>query len=61
MCCHNLVLTFESVDELQSVIIHVKATEQCFFEVLFMLLDNVALYSGSVVGLLKCDYSKERW
>ena len=35
---HKLILTFESVDEIQSVIIQMKVTEEYFSLVLFIML-----------------------
>ena len=54
-----MVLTFESVDEILSANIQMKATEQCFSMVLFIKLYKVVLTCQSVNEMLKCDHSKE--
>ena len=38
-----------------------KATEQYFHVVLFIMLYKVVLTSESVDGILKCDYSNESY
>ena len=52
---YKLVLTFESVDALLKWNHSMKATEQCFPVVLFIMLYKVVLPFESV----KCDYSDE--
>ena len=53
----KVVLTFESVDEILSVTIQLKATEQYFPVVLFIMLYKVVLTFESVDAILKCDQS----
>ena len=50
---YKMVLTFESVDEIQTVTIQMKATEQNFLVVLFNLLSNHVLTFSSVKGILQ--------
>ena len=40
---YKVVLTFESLNEILSVAIHMKATERCFPVVLFIMLYKVVL------------------
>ena len=57
---YNVVLTFESVNEiLLSVTIQIKATELYFPLVLFIMLYKVVLTFESVDEILKCDHSNE--
>ena len=58
---YKVVLTFESVDEIQSVTIQMKATEQYFPVMLFIMLYKVVLTFESVDEILKCDYSNESY
>jgi len=44
-----------------SVTIQMKATEQCFPVVLFIMLYKLVLTSESVDGILKCDHSNESY
>jgi len=55
-----VVLTFEFVDVL-SVTIQMKATEQYFPVVLFIMLYKVVLTFESVDKILKCDHSNESY
>ena len=56
---YKVVLTFESLNEIQSVTIHMKATEQYFPVVLFIMLYKVVLTFECVDETLKCDHSHE--
>ena len=56
---YKVVLTFESVDNILSVTIQMKATEQYFPVVLFIILYKVVLTFESVDKILKCDHSNE--
>ena len=47
---YNVVLTFQSVDEILSVTIQIKAIEQYFPVVLFIMLYNVVLTFESVAS-----------
>ena len=58
---YKVILTFESVDEIQSVAIQMKATEQYFPEVLFIMLYKVVLTFESVDEMLKCGHSNESY
>ena len=60
---YKVVLTFESVDEIQRVTIQMKATEQYFpvHVVLFIMLDKVVLTFESVDEILKCDHSNKSY
>ena len=60
MMC-NMVLTFNSVDEILSVTIQMKATERYFPEVLFIMLYKVVLTFDSVDEILNCDHSNESY
>ena len=61
MLC-KVVLTFESVDEiLQSVTIQMKATEQYFPVVPFIMLYKVVLTFESVDEILRCYHSNESY
>ena len=53
---YKVVLTFESVDDIQS-----KATEQYFPVVLFIMLHKVVLTFESVDENVKCDHSNESY
>ena len=59
MC--NMVLTFNSVDEILSVTIQMKATERYFPEALFIMLYKVVLTFDSVDEILNCDHSNESY
>ena len=52
----NLVLTIESVGEIQSVAIQMKAVEQYFPVELFIMLHKVVLSFESVGEILMCDH-----
>ena len=57
-----MVLTSESVDEiLKSVTIQMKAIEQYFPVVLFIMLYKVVLTFEFVDKILKCDHSNESY
>ena len=56
---YKVVLTFESVDGTLSVTIQMKAVEQYFPGVLFIMLYKVAVTFQSVDGILKCGHSNE--
>ena len=58
-----MVLTFDSVQWMKSssVTIQMKATEQYFPVVLFIMLYKVVLTSESVSEILKCDHSNESY
>ena len=58
---YKVVLTFDSVDEILSMTIQMKATEQYFPVVLFIMLYKVVLTSESVDEILKCDHSNESY
>ena len=47
--------------EFESVTIQMKATEQCFPVVLFIMLYKVVLAFESVDEILKCDHSNESY
>ena len=57
-CRVKAFLTFESVDKTQNETTQVKATEQYFPVVLFIMLYKVVLTFESVDEILKCDHSK---
>ena len=54
-----MVLTFESLGGILSEAIQVKATEQNFPVVLFIMLYKVVLTFDSVDEILKCDHLNE--
>ena len=54
-------LTFESVNESYGVTIQMKATEQYFTVVLFIMLYKVVLTFESVDEILWCDHSSESY
>ena len=56
-----VVLSFESVGESKSVTIQMKATEQYFHVVMFIMLYKVVLSFESVGEILKCDHSNESY
>ena len=56
-----MVLTFESDGETQTVTIKIKATEQYFPVVLFIMLNKVVLTLESVDETLNCDHSNESY
>ena len=58
---YKVVLAFESVDEILSVTIQMKATEQYFPVVLFIMLYKVAQTFESSIEILKCDHSNESY
>jgi len=54
----NVVVTFDSVDEiLRCQTIQMKATEQYFPVVLFIMLYKVVLTFESVDEILRCDHA----
>ena len=53
---YKVVLTFESVDDIQR-----KATEHFFPVVLFIMLYKVVLTFVSADEILKCDHSNESY
>ena len=56
------VLTFESVDQIQSVTIQIKANQSFstfFLVVLFVMLYKVILTFKSVDEIVNCDHSNE--
>ena len=55
----NTVLSFASVTETQGVTIQMKAIEQYFPVVLFIMLYKVVPKFESVDEILKCDHSNE--
>ena len=55
---YNVVLMCESVDEILKCDIQMKATEQYFPMILFIML---LLTLESVDEILKCDYSNESY
>ena len=57
-CAHS---NFEAVDEILSVTIQMKATEQYFPVVLFIMLFKVVLTFESVDEILKCEHSNESY
>ena len=57
----KVVLTFESVDLIVKCDIQMKATEQYFPVVLFIMLYKVVLTFESVDEILKCDHSNESY
>ena len=57
----NVELTFESSDEILSVINQVKAIEQYFPVVRFIMLYKVVLTLESLDEILKCDQSNESY
>ena len=61
---YKVVLTFESLDhgmKPNGVTIQMKATEQYFLVVLFILLYKVVLTFESVDEILWCDHSNESY
>ena len=58
---YNMVLTFESVDEILKCDIQMKAIKQRFPVVLFIMLYKVVLIFESVDEILKCDHSNESY
>ena len=54
-------LTFESLHEILSVTIQVKAMEQYFPVVLFIMLYKVVQTFESVDEILKCNHSNESY
>ena len=59
---YKVVLTFESVDEiLKHVTIQMKATEQYFLVVLFIMLYKVVLTFESVDKIVWCYHSDESY
>ena len=56
---YKVVLTFKSVDEILKCDVQMKATEQFFPVVLFIVLYKVVLTFKSVDEILKCDHSNE--
>ena len=60
MLC-KVILTFESMDEILKCHYQMKATEQYFPVVLFIMLYKVILTFKSVDEILKCDHSNESY
>ena len=58
---YKMILTFDSVGEVLNCDHSMKATEQYFPVVLFIMLYNVFLTIGSVGEVLKCDHSSESY
>ena len=59
---YKVVLTFRSMDEILSVTMQMKATEQYFPVVLFfLLLYKVVPSFESLDEILKCDHSDESY
>ena len=58
---YEVVLTFESVDEMLKYDIQMKAIEQYFTVVLFIILYKVVLTFESVDEILKCDHSNKSY
>ena len=56
-----MVLTFEPVAKILSVTIQIKATEQYFPVVLFIMLYKMVLSFETVDEILKCDHSNESY
>ena len=56
---YNMVLTFQSVDEILKWAIQIKATGQYFLMVLFIMLYNMVLTFEFVDEIPKCDHSNE--
>ena len=56
-----MVLTFESVDEIKSLTIQMKAPEQYFPVVLFIMLYKVVLTFESVDEILNCYHLNESY
>ena len=56
-----MTLTFESVDEILNCDNSMKATEQYFPVVLFIMLYKVVLPFKSVDEILNCDHSNESY
>ena len=54
-----MVLTFESMDKILSETIQMKAPEQYFPVVLFVMLCKVVLTFKSVHEILMCDHSND--
>ena len=70
ICTHSLqhcqvgfsfTLSYEFVDKPQSVTIQMRATEQYFPVVLFIVLYKVVLTFESLYEILKCDHSNESY
>ena len=58
---YKVVLPFESVDEIKSRTIQMKATEQYFPVVLFIMLYKVVLTFESVDETLECYHLNESY
>ena len=56
---YKVILTFKSVDEAE--VREMKATEQYFHVVLFIMLCKVVLISNFVDETLVCDHSNESY
>ena len=56
---YKVVLTFESADEILKFNIQMKATEQYFPVVLFIMLYKVVLHFESVNEIAQCDHSNK--
>ena len=57
----NVVVTFASTDSWTSVTIQIKATEQYFHVVLFIMLYKVVVPFQSVDETLVCDHSNKSY
>ena len=60
-CSTRIVLAFESVDKILKCDIQMKAVEQYFTVVLFIMLYKEVLTFESVDEILKCDHSNESY
>ena len=58
---YKMILTLIVLVKSSIVTIQMKATEQYFPVVLFIMLYNVVLTIGSVGEILKCDHSSESY
>ena len=58
---HKVVLTFESGDKIIGVTLQLKAIEQYFPVVLFIMLYKAVLTFESVDEILKCNHSNESY
>ena len=58
---YNVILTFDSVDEILNFDIQMKATKQYFPVVLFVMLFLIVLTFEFVDEILKCNHSNESY
>ena len=58
---YKLLLVFESVDEIFKCDFQMKAVEEYFPVVLFIMLYKVVLTFETVDEILKCDHSNESY